>query len=92
MNILFVAVASFVGAMAVALLGWSQQDPPVPFEARKFAGSIIRGLVAAVDIAAAFNYAGATSPIMYLIAFLSGAGIDAGGSRIAGAIPGLKAK
>lgn len=92
MNVLIVGAASFLGAMAVALLGWLQQDPAVPFEVRKFAGSIIRGLVAAVGIAAVFNYAGATPPIMYLIAFLGGAGIDAGGSRIAGSIPGIKAK
>lgn len=89
-SIWVIALAAFVGAMSSALLGWAQQDPPQPFDMRKFSGSIIRALIAAVGIAAAFNYAEATTPLCYLIAFISGAGVDAGGSRIAGAITAAK--
>ena len=82
MNILLIGVAAFVGAMATALLAWSNSNPPENFNFRKFLGSIIRGLIAAVGIAAAFNYASIASPVMYLFAFLSGAGIDAGGVQV----------
>jgi hypothetical protein len=79
MNILIVGIVAFAGAMATALLAWSNSDPPEKFNFRKFLGSIIRGIIAAVGVAAAFNYASIESPIMYLFAFLSGAGVDAAG-------------
>lgn len=85
MNVILVGLAAFLGAIAVALLGWSQANPPTPFNPRMFLSSTITAVIAAVGIAAAFDYSGSTSNVMCLLAFLSGAGLDAGRSRIAGA-------
>lgn len=84
--VLWVAVFSFLGAICTALLGFLDQTPPEPFVFRKFAPSIIRAIVAAVGVAAAFNYANMTGAVGLLLAFLSGAGVDVAGNRIAGAI------
>jgi hypothetical protein len=83
-NILLVAAAAFIGAMATALSGWAEQN--TDFDIRKFLPSLIRSLVAAVGIAVAMDYSNATVPLVYLFAFLSGAGVEVGGNRIAGAI------
>jgi hypothetical protein len=83
-NILWVAVAAFAGGMATALIGWAEAS--TPWDWRKFSSSLVRSLVAAVGIAAAMDYSGATAPIIYFLAFLSGAGVEVGGNRIAGAI------
>lgn len=81
--ILLIAVAAFVGGIVVALLGWTETKEP--FNARKFASSIIRSLIAAVVFAVAYNYSEVT-PLSYLIAFLGGAGVDAGLQRAGAAI------
>ena len=83
-NLIGVALAAFVGGITTALLGWSEAS--APWNWKKFSSSIIRSLVGAVAIAAAMDYSGATAPIIYLLAFLSGAGVEVGGNRIAGAI------
>jgi hypothetical protein len=81
MNYMIVAIAAFLGAMATASLGWLSQDPPEDFKFRKFLGSVIRGLIAAVGIAAAFNFTDVSSSVtMYFVAFFSGAGFDAAGN------------
>ena len=84
MDIIFIAVAAFLGGIVAALLGWAESQET--FVARKFASSVIRALVGGIGIAAAFSYAGGVSILSFLIAFLAGAGVDAGGNRIAGAI------
>lgn len=90
MNALYVAAAAFLGAIVASLLGWTETNEP--FHPRKFASSLIRGIVGAIGIAFAFDYAGSTAPLGYLLAFLAGAGVDAGGKRIAGAIVARLAK
>jgi len=84
MDVTYIGISAFLGAIAVSLLGWTEsQEPFVP---RKFASSLIRAIIAGVSIASAFNYVESVTPVSYLLAFLSGAGVDAGGHRIAGAI------
>ena len=83
-NLIGIALAAFGGGMATALIGWSEQGSP--WNGKKFVASLVRSLVAGVAVAAAMDYSGATAPIIYLLAFLSGAGIEVGGNRVAGAI------
>jgi hypothetical protein len=90
MEVIYIGLAALAGGIVIALLGWTETKES--FDARKFSSSIIRAIIGAAVIAAGFNYAGATSPIMYLFAFLGGAGFDAGGKRIAGAIAARGAK
>lgn len=84
MNVVWIAVAAFIGAVASALLGWF--DSAEPFAARKFSASIVRALVAAVGLAVAYNYTNSISPIDLGIAFVAGSGVDVLGNRISGAI------
>ncbi len=87
-NIIYITLTAFMGGVAVALLGWTQQGGP--WDWKKFLASIVRSLVGAVAIAATLDYSGATAPLVYFIAFLSGTGFEVGGNRIAGAIAGKK--
>ena len=87
MEVIYVGIAAFLGAIIASLLGWA--DTSEPFIRRKFLTSAIRGLVGAIGIAVVFNYGGSAGPIMYLLAFLAGAGIDAGGNRVAGAVTAI---
>lgn len=84
LQIIIVAIMALAGGMTVALLGWG--DSGEPFNPKKFAMSIVHSIIAAVVVAAAFNYTVLTSPIGYLFAFLSGAGIDAGLNRFEGTV------
>ena len=84
MEIIFIGVAAFLGGIIASLLGWTETKEP--FNPRKFASSLIRALIAGVGIAAAFNYGGGIGLLNVLVAFLAGAGVDAGGKRVAGAI------
>ncbi len=82
--IILVFIASFLGGTVAALLGWVGTDEP--FVPRKFITSIIKAVVGAAIVAVAFDYSGTTNLIMLLVAFLSGAGIDAAGKRVSNAI------
>jgi hypothetical protein len=84
MNAVYIGIAAFLGGIFVSLLGWTETQEA--FNGRKFASSAIRSFIGAVVIAAGVNYAGEITPVMYALAFLGGAGVDAGGKRIAGAI------
>ena len=85
MDVIYVGAAAFLGGMITALLGWTESAET--FDVKKFMSSVIRSVVGAVVIAAAYDYSGAANPIIaYLMAFLAGAGVDAGGNRVAGAI------
>ncbi len=83
-NLIGIALAAFVGGITTALLGWSEAS--TPWNWKKFSSSIVRSLVGAVALAAAMDYSGATVPMIYLLALLSGAGVEVGGNRVAGAI------
>jgi hypothetical protein len=90
MLLIWVAIAALLGGLSNALLGWTQTDQP--FVWRKFWSSAIASFIGAVVVAVSFNYTGAedTGLISFLtslfVGFLSGAGVSAGASRVAGSI------
>ncbi|MDD3493375.1 MAG: hypothetical protein PHZ19_07780 [Candidatus Thermoplasmatota archaeon] len=84
MDIFIVSLAAFGGGLVVALLGWTESGEK--FNVRKFVGSVIRSLVSAIGIAYAADYSGSSGPLLYLLAFLSGAGADAGLKSAGGVI------
>ena len=84
MNIIWIAVAAFIGGIVSSLLGWC--DSQEPFAVRKFGASLVRALIAGVGFAAAYHYANSLTPIDLAVAFLGGAGVDGVGNRISGSI------
>jgi hypothetical protein len=88
MSLINVGMAALGGGIAAALLGWC--DSAEPFNVRKFGASVIRSVIGAAGIAAATDLAGAGGYTAYILAFLAGAGVDAGGNRIAGAVATLR--
>lgn len=84
MNVVWIGVAAFVGATASAILGWL--DSQETFDIRKFMASIVRALVAAVVFAVGYHYINSITPLDIGVSFLGGAGVDALGNRVAGAI------
>ena len=84
MNVIFIGISAFIGGIVVALLGWL--DSGETFEIRKFSASIVRALIAGVVFAVGYTYANSLSLIDIGIAFCGGAGVDALGNRISGAI------
>lgn len=84
MNVAYVVVAAFVGALVAAVLGWITTEEP--FNGRKFGASCLRALLAAAVFGATFSYVNQLHPIDILIAFLGGAGVDVIGHRVSGSI------
>jgi hypothetical protein len=83
MDRILIALLALSGGLFAALLGWL--DSNEPFDPRKFGGSAIRSLVAALVFAVGYQLAQAQVTVLDLfIAFLGGAGVDAIGNRIAG--------
>ncbi len=82
MDRLYVALAALVGGLAAALVGWLESNEP--FDRRKFGGSAIRALIAAVIFAVGYHLSGAVGTLDLFYAFLGGAGVDVLGNRIAG--------
>ena len=79
--VFLVALAAFAGGIVAALLGWLGNSDP--FNAKAFLWSVVRSLVAAVGTAVAFNYASILPPMAYLVAFLTGTGVEVGLKRAA---------
>ena len=84
MNILWVAVAAFVGGIISAVLGWLNSGEV--FNARKFTASVITALVAGIVFAIGYGYSNGLSAMDVAIAFVGGAGVDAMRDRAAGYI------
>jgi hypothetical protein len=84
MNVIYIAASAFIGGIVSSLLGWF--DSQEAFEARKFAASLVRALIAGVVFAVGYSYTNGLSPIDIGIAFVGGAGIDVLGNRISGSI------
>ena len=82
MDRLYVALAALLGGLVAALLGWLESSEP--FNPRKFGGSVIRALIAAVIFAVGYRLTGAVGMLDLFYAFLGGAGVDVIGNRIAG--------
>jgi hypothetical protein len=82
MDRLYIILAAFIGGLAVALIGWCESHEH--FDTRKFGGSAIRAVIAAVIFAVGYHLTGPVCLLDLLYAFLGGAGVDALGNRIAG--------
>ena len=83
MDRIFIALAALGGGLLAALLGWVESSEP--FDGRKFSGSVIRTLIAAVLFAAGYQFTQTPVAVIDLfLAFLGGAGADAISNRIAG--------
>jgi len=83
-QIVMLALASVLGAVGMAVAGWL--DSGEAFNARKFSSSLLRAGIA--GIVSAVGFSTTENPMLwdYLVAGLAGAGIDAAGNRISGAI------
>jgi len=84
-----VMLSALGGAIFSAVLGWGESGEP--FNARKFAMSILRAIVAGLGIGITAYYGleatTLTSTIITCaVVFLAGMGIDAGGNRLSGTI------
>ena len=84
MDVLWIALAAFVGGILAAIAGWLETQEP--FNPRKFGSSSVRALLAAVGVAIAYSYANDLSALDIAMALLAGAGVDVLGNRVAGAI------
>jgi len=82
MDKLWVAIAAFIGGLIAAGLGWLESKEP--FDPRKFGGSAIRSLVAALIFVAGYSFSNSIGILDLFYAFLGGAGVDVIGNRIAG--------
>ena len=80
-NLIGIALAAFFGGITTALLGWCEAS--TRWNWKKFSSSVVRSLIGAVGVAVATDYSGAAAPIIYLLAFLSGAGVEVGVNRVA---------
>lgn len=85
-ELLLLLIATIIGTILSALLGWAESGNP--FNARKFIPSVARAAISAVVVFVGVNYGhtGSITLIIYILAFLTGMGIDAGGNRLAGVI------
>lgn len=82
MDRFYIALAALLGGLVAALLGWL--DSSELFNPRKFGGSAVRALIAAIIFAAGYQLANSVSVLDLFYAFLGGAGVDVLGNRIAG--------
>lgn len=74
MNLFYLAVASYAGTLALALLAWTESQEK--FNLRKFLTSAIRGLVVAAGVVA-FSTVDALGVKDLFMAFIGGAGGNA---------------
>ena len=82
-GMVWIALAALAGAIVSALMGWL--DSKERFAGRKFLKSVAAGFIAAAGLALAFN-GSVVGTRDLLLAFLSGAGVDAVGNRVMGSL------
>lgn len=80
MDIIFICLAAILGALFTAVLGWINSGEP--FVIRKFMGSVLAAILAAVAAGIAFQYIAPPTVRDFIMAFLAGAALDAGGKRV----------
>ena len=90
MNLIYIAIAALAGGIIAAVLGWL--DSGENFESRKFGSSMLRALFAAVAFAVGYAYSNSIGVMDIAVAFCGGAGVDALGHRISGAISSKEIK
>jgi hypothetical protein len=85
-ELLLLIIATFAGSIVDSLLGWA--DAGGNFNARKFLPSALRGAFSAVVVllGTIYLYEGPIGLLLYVLAFFTGMGIDAGWNRLAGAV------
>ena len=85
-ELLLMLIAAILGAILSAGLGWAESKDA--FNARKFVPSILRAGISAAVVFVGTSYVniGEVTMLIYVLTFLAGMGIDAGGNRLAGAI------
>ncbi len=84
MDVVFIALAAFLGALALSMMGWISSGEP--FNPRKFVGSAITAVISGVGVAVAFDYSHGVTVINILMAFLTGTGADAARKAISDVI------
>ena len=85
MNILYLGLAAFGGAILSALMGWA--DSKEPFDTRKFLKSIMAGILTGAGVAMSFTVSENPLGIRdYIFAFIAGSGIDVLSNRAMGAL------
>jgi len=86
LQILGLLIATVFGSLTSWYLGWKEVGGDFDFS--KASPSIIRAVIAAIVIFVATytGYVGDANLFTYLLAYLAGLGIDAGGNRLSGAI------
>ena len=82
MERVYIAVAALIGGLVAAFLGWVESKEA--FDIRKFGGSAIRALIAGLVLATAYDVSRSLGMLDLFYAFLSGAGVDVIGNRLAG--------
>jgi len=82
MERLYIALVALAGGLVAALLGWLESNEA--FNTRKFGGSSIRALIAAVVFAIGYHLSSPVGVLDLFYAFLGGAGVDVIGNRVAG--------
>ena len=82
MERLYIALVALAGGLVAALLGWLESNEA--FDTRKFGGSAVRALIAAVLFALGYHLSSPVSVLDLFYAFLGGAGVDVIGNRVAG--------
>ena len=79
-------LATILGALVQSILGW--QDSQQKFDFSRYWPSMIRAVISGIIIfiGAYSGFVGEANIFTYLIAFLTGMGVDAAGNRLAGII------
>jgi hypothetical protein len=73
-DLVFVALAAFIGGMVSAILGWI--DSGEAFNVRKFGRSAIFALLSGIAFGVGYNFIGEVGIKDLFLAVLSGAGVD----------------
>lgn len=85
MNLIWLGISAFGGGIVSGLLGWFESGEA--FVARKFGTTVLRALLAGATLAIGyFAISGSIAPHDLIVAFLAGAGVDAGLKRLGGSI------
>ncbi len=84
MNLFWIILAAFIGSLVSGTVNWLSSTEA--FSMRQFLASVLRGLISAAVMGAGFSFSGTLTPMDIVAAFLSGAGVDAIGNRVAKSI------